>query len=274
MCGIAGYIGVKPINKDVIHSMLEGIESRGGHSWGYATSDTFFKQIGKVPSFQKDLNFETRLPKDCNLVIMHSRWATHGQASDIACAHPFVSARWAIVHNGIIDNRHNSMKTQCDSEAILKILIECNDIKKVAEQLRGMFRVAIIDKELKRLHIINDHSPIWMGRTNLTNFYFASESKHLPKFCWIKEAEQMSILTLEVKDGKLISTQEKFKKAETYSQQIGFRHYNYDEWPHVSICNPNQQIIPVPPSTTRGQYLYEVCKQCDKPSCHGCFIIE
>src|SRR5688572_23611386 len=104
MCGIVGYIGAR----EAAPILLEGLrrlEYRGYDSAGIAILRgrklSVYKSKGKV----RDL--ERALPEvlKSSTGIAHTRWATHGEPSD-RNAHPHtdVTGRYAIVHNGIIEN--------------------------------------------------------------------------------------------------------------------------------------------------------------------------
>ncbi|MCP4583528.1 MAG: glutamine--fructose-6-phosphate transaminase (isomerizing) [candidate division Zixibacteria bacterium] len=111
MCGIVGYIG----EKNSVPILIEGLkklEYRGYDSAGIAcieNSDIIIqKAAGKISALEaqiKDKDISARLG------IGHTRWATHGEPTDIN-AHPHIddSGRIAVVHNGIIEN-YKSLKT-------------------------------------------------------------------------------------------------------------------------------------------------------------------
>lgn len=258
MCGIAGFISAKEQNQGTIHRTLQGIESRGGHAWGWANEDQYHKAIGKVPTITKDIE----LPKKSGqIMILHSRWATHGSADDIACAHPFVSQRYAVVHNGVIQNDHPGQKTKCDSEAILKLMIDHNDPKKVAEELNGDFRIAIIDKQLHKLIIINDRCPVWFGKRFQSELWFASESKHLPADCWMRPGKENTIMEFWIEKGEIRNTIVEFqKKTKIYN-------YNFSD---IDSYYGSTETTHTP---RKGAFNIEVCKECEKVTCYQCPLL-
>ncbi len=105
MCGIVGYIGQKS-GVDVVLGGLEALEYRGYDSAGLALVNDdggqVFKQVGRVNGLVDAVN--TEHPAS-NLVIGHTRWATHGTPS-LVNAHPQSNNQQTIfvVHNGIIEN--------------------------------------------------------------------------------------------------------------------------------------------------------------------------
>ena len=105
MCGIVGYIG----KRNVVEVLLDGLrklEYRGYDSSGIAIVKD--KQITVEKVEGKLCNLEEKI-KDLHLNssigIGHTRWATHGRPSDFN-AHPHTSqnGRFAVVHNGIVEN--------------------------------------------------------------------------------------------------------------------------------------------------------------------------
>lgn len=115
MCGIVGYIG----NNNCVPIVVEGLkrlEYRGYDSSGIAIISQgkidIYKKTGKI------INLEKHLPRDleAKIGIGHTRWATHGGVTD-QNAHPHASRnnKFAIVHNGIIEN-FTVIKSKLESE--------------------------------------------------------------------------------------------------------------------------------------------------------------
>src|SRR5919201_6722755 len=104
MCGIVGYIGEQQA-APILMEGLHRLEYRGYDSAGIALANRgglqVFKSKGKVRDLERLI---TDQPKGA-LGIAHTRWATHGEPSE-RNAHPHTDARnrYAIVHNGIVEN--------------------------------------------------------------------------------------------------------------------------------------------------------------------------
>ena len=118
MCGIVGYLGQKRGIKTVIEG-LKALEYRGYDSAGLAYVQTgrggLVKQVGRVDSLEREV--ADSIPKARpELVIGHTRWATHG-APTIKNAHPHHNASKSIfvVHNGIIEN-HQQLRQKLEAE--------------------------------------------------------------------------------------------------------------------------------------------------------------
>ncbi|MGR4065561.1 MAG: glutamine--fructose-6-phosphate transaminase (isomerizing) [Vulcanimicrobiaceae bacterium] len=107
MCGIVGYIGSRD-SVPIILDALGRLEYRGYDSAGIAVIDETgalvgSKSEGKLARLAERLRNGERLSGSVG--IGHTRWATHGRPSD-ANAHPHLdcSGRFAVIHNGIIEN--------------------------------------------------------------------------------------------------------------------------------------------------------------------------
>ncbi len=119
MCGIVGYIGPH----EAAGYLLEGLrrlEYRGYDSAGVATIEhgslLVTKRAGRLDNLAQTL---AEVPSPGTIGIGHTRWATHGPATDIN-AHPHVGGDGAvaIVHNGVIENFH-PLKSRLESEGYL-----------------------------------------------------------------------------------------------------------------------------------------------------------
>lgn len=186
MCGIIGYIG----ERNVIHTLVNGLkrlEYRGYDSAGIAAINgkqiTTVKSVGKVKNLQKEIGDKIPEEKlaDFHIGIAHTRWATHGAPTE-ANAHPHTddSKKFAIVHNGIIENysairaqlqqKGHVFVSETDSEVIAQLIAECFDgdlVQAVAaalKQVEGTFGVAVIYKEEpERMIVSRRGSPIVIG---------------------------------------------------------------------------------------------------------------
>ena len=161
MCGIIGYIGEKP----VAHILLNGLarlEYRGYDSAGIAVMNQsgieIYKAKGRL-SFLREKTDQAR-PQGFE-GIGHTRWATHGEPSDLN-SHPHSNAGGtiAVVHNGIIENYQEIkdeliaqgavFSTQTDTESIVQLLDTYYKgdplaaIKKTLARLRGSYALGIM----------------------------------------------------------------------------------------------------------------------------------
>ena len=151
MCGIVGYTGPREAYPIIITG-LKRLEYRGYDSTGVALLNSglkVYKKKGRVADLEN-----TIIGKDlhANIGIGHTRWATHGEPSDIN-AHPHTSAsgKLAMIHNGIIENyaqikkellnKGYSFTSETDTEVLLNFI---EDIRKNNDcDLEEAVRVAL-----------------------------------------------------------------------------------------------------------------------------------
>src|SRR5712691_9226696 len=106
MCGIVGYIGANNA-VDVLVPALKRLEYRGYDSSGVAIINghglEVRRALGKIANLEA--MFTEHGAPGGSLGIAHTRWATHGRPSEMN-AHPHIDCqnRFAVVHNGIIEN--------------------------------------------------------------------------------------------------------------------------------------------------------------------------
>ncbi|HEX3313928.1 MAG TPA: glutamine--fructose-6-phosphate transaminase (isomerizing) [Gemmataceae bacterium] len=119
MCGIVGYTGIRDA-QPILLSGLFRLEYRGYDSAGIATIDEsglcVRKSVGRIAELESLLKRE-HAPGRTG--ISHTRWATHGAATD-ANAHPHVGGNGevAVVHNGIIEN-YSVLKSQLEADGFV-----------------------------------------------------------------------------------------------------------------------------------------------------------
>lgn len=119
MCGIVGYVGHRQA-KNVLVGGLRKLEYRGYDSAGIATMTdegqlTVVKAAGRIDRLAKKLK---QHPTPGTIGIGHTRWATHGPATDVN-AHPHIGGHHllALVHNGVIEN-FRQLKQQLEMEGV------------------------------------------------------------------------------------------------------------------------------------------------------------
>ena len=161
MCGIVGAIGREPV-APVLMEGLRRLEYRGYDSAGVATlvngSIDRRRVEGKLSNLQALLD-QAPLPGDIG--VGHTRWATHGVPNETN-AHPHVTGKVALVHNGIIENYRElrdeliplgyGFETETDTEAIAQLITRYMDdgdspveaTAKALPRLQGAFALAII----------------------------------------------------------------------------------------------------------------------------------
>jgi glutamine---fructose-6-phosphate transaminase (isomerizing) len=191
MCGIVGYIGLKPV-QPILLSGLKSLEYRGYDSSGIAAilsnknAISLRKSPGKIVALE---NILKKKPLSGTSGIAHTRWATHG-APNQENAHPHLDCRGeiAVVHNGIIEN-YTSLKeelireghkftSQTDTEVIVHLIEKFFEgvsleeaVRKTIARLEGSFAIGVISsKEPQTLIGARMGSPLIVGVGQGENF--------------------------------------------------------------------------------------------------------
>ena len=222
MCGIVGFVG-QGNAKEILLAGLSRLEYRGYDSAGialYSQPFTLVKAVGKLEELKKKL----AASKDCQLPysmgIGHTRWATHGKASE-KNAHPHLSMHKEVVlvHNGIIENfaelktflqeQGYSFYSDTDTEVAVNLIEyyyrKDKDIIKalfsVQKELKGSYAFAIMFQEDdKTLYTMRKDSPLIVGKGE-NAFYLASDvSAFLDYTKEIYPVENREILSLSEKE--------------------------------------------------------------------------
>ncbi len=184
MCGIVGFIG-KEQAAPIILEGLAKLEYRGYDSAGVAVYDgesiKVEKAMGRLKVLEEMTHYGSTLPG--TIGIGHTRWATHGQPSNIN-AHPHLNAKGTIsvVHNGIIENylqlknrliRHGyEFQSETDTEVVAQMLDyyysgdPLEDIVKVLHRIEGSFSLGIIFSEQPdAIYAVRKSSPLIVGKS-------------------------------------------------------------------------------------------------------------
>ena len=189
MCGIVGYIGYEQAAPLLLKG-LEKLEYRGYDSAGIAVYDGSGLEIYKSKGRLKILSdmIEGGAKVKGTVGIGHTRWATHGEPSDIN-SHPQVSdsGRFAVVHNGIIEN-YMSLKeylinhgvefvSETDTEVIAQLFEYYYDgdmldtMLKVLAKVEGSYAIGVISQEHPdELLAVRKDSPLIVGIGEGENF--------------------------------------------------------------------------------------------------------
>ena len=198
MCGIVGYVG-KRNAQDVLLDGLEKLEYRGYDSAGVALAleggIRVVKSKGRLAELRKRLAVEA-LARSC-CCIGHTRWATHGEPSDVN-SHPHSTPRVSIVHNGIIENygvlkerlmaKGYTFESETDTEVLVKLIDSCYEgeplkaLRAALAMVRGSYALAVLFRDFPdTLFAVKRESPLIVGWGEAENF-IASDIPALLKY--------------------------------------------------------------------------------------------
>ena len=216
MCGIVGYVG-KRSAQDVLLDGLEKLEYRGYDSAGVALAldggIRVVKSKGRLTQLRQKLAAQALAQSFCG--IGHTRWATHGEPSDVN-SHPHSTPRVSIVHNGIIENygilkerliaKGYTFESETDTEVLVKLIDSCytgdplRALQEALAKVRGSYALAVLFRDRPdTIFAVKRESPLIVGWGEGENFV-ASDIPALLKYTRrysVLEEGDMAVCTAE-----------------------------------------------------------------------------
>ncbi|MBJ8501668.1 MULTISPECIES: glutamine--fructose-6-phosphate transaminase (isomerizing) [Acinetobacter] len=210
MCGIVGGVAQRCVTEILIEG-LKRLEYRGYDSAGVALLNNQQilreRRVGKVINLA-DAVAEHQLTGAIG--IAHTRWATHGKPTENN-AHPHMSGKVAVVHNGIIEN-YQELKddlqalgyvftSQTDTEVVAHLVAEAlkstdsllEAVETVVPQLKGAYALGIIHSDYPdELITVREGSPLVIGVGIGENFISSDQLALLPvtnRFMYLEEGD-------------------------------------------------------------------------------------
>ncbi|WP_395338534.1 glutamine--fructose-6-phosphate transaminase (isomerizing) [Ningiella sp. W23] len=256
MCGIVGAVA----ERNVVQILLEGLrrlEYRGYDSAGVALLNngelSITRRVGKVKALSDALDDESSLG---TTGIAHTRWATHGGVTEVN-AHPHTSSeRFALVHNGIIEN-HKALRdalsdkdyafvSDTDTETIAHTIAEARkhcdtlleSVLQSVKSFHGAYGTVIIDKEDPNTMVVaRSGSPLVIGLGIGENFIASDQMALLPvtrRFIFLEEGDVAEITRTTVKiidaSGEKVEREVVESSVEhDAGDKAGYRHYMLKE---------------------------------------------
>lgn len=189
MCGIVGYIGFNQASDFLLDGMAK-LEYRGYDSAGIAiigaeNAIKIQKKVGRLANLEAIVKAD---PNEGTVGIGHTRWATHGRPSDMN-AHPHASedGKFAVVHNGIIENymplkeelieKGYHFKSETDTEVVAHLLEDMYDgdfvstVRRMLARVDGAYALEIIcADEPDKIICTKKENPLVIGLGKGENF--------------------------------------------------------------------------------------------------------
>ncbi|MDF2884550.1 MAG: glucosamine/fructose-6-phosphate aminotransferase, isomerizing [Clostridiaceae bacterium] len=192
MCGIVGYIGKKQAS-DILIEGLSKLEYRGYDSAGVAIIDKESLKVVKCKGRLANLQEKLKVEKAPGLIgIGHTRWATHGEPSDVN-SHPHSNEKGTIsvVHNGIIENylrlkdwlatKGYNFVSETDTEVIPQLIDYyykgdlLDAVMKAASKMEGSYAIGVVStEEPDKIVAVRKDSPLIVG-LGKEEFFIASD---------------------------------------------------------------------------------------------------
>ena len=256
MCGIVGAVA----ERNIANILLEGLkrlEYRGYDSAGLTViRDGELhreRQVGKVQALVDAVEASTDF-FDGHIGIAHTRWATHGEPAQ-RNAHPHISGKIAVVHNGIVENYAELKKeliakgyeftSQTDTEVVAHLIHDIyeqtNDlleaVRAVIPKLHGAFALGIIHVDTPdELAAVRLGSPLVIGVGIGENFIASDQLALLPvtnRFMYLEEGDIAKLTRDSIKvyvNGEEVSREVHEIDAKQHNADKGeFKHYMLKE---------------------------------------------
>ena len=216
MCGIVGYVG-KRSAQDVLLDGLEKLEYRGYDSAGVALAldggIRVVKSKGRLTQLRQKLAAQALAQSFCG--IGHTRWATHGEPSDVN-SHPHSTPRVSIVHNGIIENygilkerliaKGYTFESETDTEVLVKLIDSCytgdplRALQEALAKVRGSYALAVLFRDRPdTIFAVKRESPLivgWGEGENLVASDIPALLKYTRRYSVLEEGD-MAVCTAE-----------------------------------------------------------------------------
>lgn len=256
MCGIVGAVA----ERNVVQILLEGLrrlEYRGYDSAGVALINdnalSIVKRTGKVQSLTDAIDTDNGKG---STGIAHTRWATHGGVTEVN-AHPHISQdRFAVVHNGIIENYkqlRSSLQpkgfecvTDTDTETIAHSIAahmaETDDLLQAVlasvKDFKGAYGTVVIDKENPDVMVVaRSGSPLVIGLGIGENFVASDQMALFPvtrRFIFLEEGDVAKITrtSITIIDASGVEVQRAAVESHLEhdsGDKGGYRHYMLKE---------------------------------------------
>lgn len=296
MCGIVGYCGHRDA-ADVLLDTLEKLEYRGYDSAGIAVIENnkikVEKSQGKLTCLLEKLKADGKPVGHCG--IGHTRWATHGEPSDIN-SHPHGNKRVTIVHNGIIENYKQikdflsgqgyAFESQTDTETVAKLLDYYYDgdpvetIARVLGEIEGSYALSIMFRDFPdRIFAVRKDCPLIIGVGEGENFIASDMSailQYTKKYYLLEQDEIACIKSdkvsiCDVHGNPIVKELQTATWDVDAAQKGGFEHFMLKE----IYEQPTSVKTTITPRITEGMPDFSECGLTDEKLAgyHKIFIV-
>jgi glucosamine--fructose-6-phosphate aminotransferase (isomerizing) len=254
VCGIVGYIG----NKEAAPILIEGLKSLEYRGYDSAGISIYDNKINSVKTKGRLINLEERLSNNQlngTIGIGHTRWATHGEPSDIN-SHPHMNSTSTIslVHNGIIENymtikeklqlKGQEFVSETDTEVAVQLIDYyykknnnlLDSVLKAMEKIEGSYAFGVIcNDEPDKIIAVRKDSPLIIGIGKGEN-YIASDIPAIlehTRDVYLLEDKEIAIVTKD--NVKIIDTDKNEVKREIYNVTWDIKAARKDGYEHFML---------------------------------------
>lgn len=314
MCGIVGYIGKRDCTEVLLRG-LSKLEYRGYDSAGIAVFQDGKIEVAKSKGRLK--NLEEKMAQSGSrplghVGIGHTRWATHGEPSDVN-SHPHSGGRVTIVHNGIIENYKElkdylsskgvTFSSDTDTEIVARLLdyryngSPIQTISETVRDLEGSYALGIIFADHpNQVYAVRCESPLIVG-VGKDESFIASDVPAIIEYTrdyYLLEHEEIAVLSddgVQIFDSFGTPVQKELKTADWDVEAIGkggYAHFMLKEIheqptairntisPRIQNGLPNLEECGITPEVLRGFHHIHVvaCGTAMHAGTVGKYVIE
>lgn len=287
MCGIGGIFSFKKFKnkKEVLKvatALLIANESRGEHATGVAVINTYadyflvLKNDKRARHFVKTDAFKNLiLNNEYNVVLLHTRNATHGEPKFNVNNHPIFNKENndCLIHNGIIRNyeqlklnKNFHLEGDCDSEIILSVFnAREHNIYKTIKQISGTMAFALYHQ--KKLYLYKDSNPLYLIYNKNDDFFIFSSLKYSITELYksrnfifrIFETSEKELVNAEISDEDLITID--FSKRTFSKEKVKSKSFSYTTITENTTSNFSSDKNTIQTSLA-DENLIEYCDEC------------
>ncbi|KXT78666.1 glutamine--fructose-6-phosphate transaminase (isomerizing) [Streptococcus sp. DD13] len=261
MCGIVGVVGHRNAT-DILMQGLEKLEYRGYDSAGiYVIQDAgngkLVKSVGRIANLRSKLGIDVA----GSTGIGHTRWATHGQATeDNAHPHTSASGRFVLVHNGVIENylqikeqylADHQFKGQTDTEIAVHLvghfveeegLSTLEAFKKALHIIQGSYAFALVDTtDPDTIYVAKNKSPLLIGVGDGYNMVCSDAMAMIRETSEFMEIHDKELVVL-TKEAIVVTDYEGNKlERETYTAELDLSDIGKGTYPFYMLKEIDEQ---------------------------------
>jgi glucosamine--fructose-6-phosphate aminotransferase (isomerizing) len=253
MCGIVGYVG----QREATPILLEGLrrlEYRGYDSAGLAVAARGRLRVTKAAVRVAGLRelVGAAAPSPATSGIAHTRWATHGEPSDVnAHPHTDASGRIAVVHNGIIENSERlrseltaqgvTFASETDTEALAHLIAAAlqagagsleDAVRTALRRVEGTYGLVVLDaRRPGELVAARNGSPLVIGigeGETLVASDVAALVRHTQRVAYLEDGE---LATLSAADFRTSTREARPIDRQTTTVEVTAEDYELGDWP-------------------------------------------
>ncbi|EJN94013.1 glutamine--fructose-6-phosphate transaminase (isomerizing) [Streptococcus ratti] len=260
MCGIVGVVGNRNAT-DILMQGLEKLEYRGYDSAGIYVinkpeNGRLIKSVGRIA----DLRAKIGIDVAGSTGIGHTRWATHGQATETN-AHPHTSAtgRFVLVHNGVIENYlqikedylagHN-LKGETDTEIAVHLIGQFVDdglsvleaFKKALHIIEGSYAFALVDSQNPdTIYVAKNKSPLLIGLGDGYNMVCSDAMAMIRETNQFMEIHDKELVVLTKDNVEVTDYDGNPVKREAYTAELDLSDIGKGTYPYYMLKEIDEQ---------------------------------